>query len=658
MGERLTKVEKIIKDYEKEKKSVENKYNDNKLKEKIAEIDRKLKPSELHIQRLEEELKSIPASEKDLIAEYKKKIEEEKNPKLEGEEGFDKDAHYDIERRKNLDEKQKLVTELENNQKDKNREKNRNGELLDLETKQRAILTQEKISIDNEIEKVELNMKMTLMDMKSFEYQYEEKDGIKIPKNGNEYKELNDKYASLQDVLKDLKDAKLLCDKELKKFQEKDVKKMENFTKVWNDTNKDKEDIKTKKNVRTEKTKEQRNTQTNEDRSETQEQSEQQEETTETTKTTSGQPHTQTNEDRSETEEKAKDESGKEKETEGEKSENASKYNNERPNIGKQYGRLDLDKEKSVDTSIRKITCEVGLGKYFVELNNGTVETYTAGVLSKKQAKEMFKLYDIDKKSNIDPNMISILLMYTDKNIIGNPKAFVQEYVNDPNRDFQVVYSDKLSNRHGKIMSDEGVLEDLPDEYSVYTRLGLKQDKPVKPLKRVEKRFLRKMALKQEEHENTFVMMDKRNFLKKITDTVLSKLGKEPKFLPEVINDNERLSMILTSRRNEKISENVNSKISASMEERLSKEMKDEDIVGYEEKVSETTRRNEFVNQYRNVLQKPILDARKEVNEEIIENAKKGYIDRQYDPYSRTKEMLDKRIKESNETKENDEEER
>ena len=233
MGERLTKVEKIIKDYEKSRKMIENKYSDKDLKEKIAEIDKKLKPSELHIQRLEDELKEIPATEKDLIAEYKKKIEEERNPKLEGEEGFDENAHYDKERRNNLDEKQKLLEELNNRQKNKDREKTKKNELLDLETKQRATLTQEKMSIDNEIEKVELNMKMTLMDIQDFKYEYEEKDGVRIPKNGAEYKELNDKYADMQDKLKDLKDAKNMCERKLEEFKQKDNENAEKISKAW-----------------------------------------------------------------------------------------------------------------------------------------------------------------------------------------------------------------------------------------------------------------------------------------------------------------------------------------------------------------------------------------------------------------------------------------
>ena len=244
MGERLTKVEEIIKKYETKQKELENQYDNKDLKDKIAEIDKKLRPSELHIQRLEEELKAIPATQKDLIAEYKKKIEEEKNPKIKGEEGFDEEAHYDIERRKNLNEKQGLLEELMKRQNDTNREKNISTELLDLETNQRKTLTQEKMSIDNEIEKIELNMKMTLTDIKDFKYKYEEKDGVRIPKNGAEYKELNDKYTIMQDKLNDLKNAKNLCETKLEEFKQKDNEKIEKLSKAWYDVRDNKDTTK------------------------------------------------------------------------------------------------------------------------------------------------------------------------------------------------------------------------------------------------------------------------------------------------------------------------------------------------------------------------------------------------------------------------------
>ena len=318
-----------------------------------------------------------------------------------------------------------------------------------------------------------------------------------------------------------------------------------------------------------------------------------------------------------------------------------------KPNIGKPYGKLDLDsegKDKDKDKHIRQITCEVGLGKYFVEFNDGTLETVNANVLSKKEAKSVFDVYDIDKKSNIDPNIISILLNYADKNLIGDPKKFVQEYVKEPNRDVPVVYSDKLTSRHGKIMMGKETLED--------TLLVGKQDNPVKPLKRFEKRFLRQMASKQREHKNTYLLMDERNVFKKMFDAVLSKIGKEPTFLLEETQKNEASISALNSKRMNEISENVNDKINSINKP----EMEEENVKKYTDQKKEAWKKSLRQYNVRNVLQapNPFINTKK-VDEEIIDNAKQGFTDRLNDPYARTKEMLDKKI---NEAKEENEEER
>ena len=292
--------------------------------------------------------------------------------------------------------------------------------------------------------------------------------------------------------------------------------------------------------------------------------------------------------------------------------------------------------------------------KYIVELNNGVTETVDASVLNKKQVKDIFNIYGIDKKANIDPNIISILLKYDDrvKNTTSNPKEYVMEYVKKPNSKFEVVYSDKLSNRHGKIMLGKEPLEDTSVGY--LSNSEMKQDAPVRPLKRREKSFLRKLALKQEEHENTYVIMDKRNIFKKVWDGILSYMDIEPKFLPEVTKDNQRLEEILTSRRNDEISKEVNSKIAAGMEEKLTKHMKDEDVVKYEEKVEERKRRNEFVSQYRNVLQNSNLDARESVNKEIEDKAKEGNKEKMNDPYLKTKDMIDKKLRDAKASRDDD----
>lgn len=260
MEDRLKKIEAMIKNYNKDKKQIEKKYDKKELLNQIADIDKqlnepvklidreienlKIEKSELseseknliagydekiqnklierEIEKLKREKGELPESEKDLIAEYDEKIqkEEKRINELYKNSYNDKNMEELFAKKRELTEKLKLIPA------GKEAEKNKNMELFDLENKQRASLTQEKNSIQNEIEKVELNMNMILMDIKDFKYEYEEiGDGVKVPKNGAEMRELNNKYQKQQDVLNNLKSAKSMCEKELDKFKQKDNEK-------------------------------------------------------------------------------------------------------------------------------------------------------------------------------------------------------------------------------------------------------------------------------------------------------------------------------------------------------------------------------------------------------------------------------------------------
>lgn len=253
MGERVTKVEKMLKDFEQEQKRIQSKYdvensqkkiqsryNTKTVDKEIQEVDSNLKKSDLHIKRLKDELAKVNPTQKDLIEKYKKAIEVAEN---------------DEERKNNLSKKQKLMNKKQekinkrqeligNLMKDKpNREKKMQQELRESEDKVRAVLTQESIKIDKEIEGIKANMQMTLFNMSNFEYKYEIKDGIRIPTNGEQYKELNDKYTSLNEQLQDLKEAKKVCEDKINEFKEKDAKIAEQMAKAWNSL-KEKETIK------------------------------------------------------------------------------------------------------------------------------------------------------------------------------------------------------------------------------------------------------------------------------------------------------------------------------------------------------------------------------------------------------------------------------
>lgn len=235
MGERVEQVQKMIKSFENSQKRIARKYNDKDIKNEIKDIDnaldeinQKLKVKDLHIQRLEEQLQQVSPSERDLVEEYKNAIEKAKSEYEEEKQNSGMQKY--------LDKKEELSIKLNSDK--TNNEKLIKQEVRNAEDKLRAKLTQEGIKLDNEINKTELNMKLTLADMNDFKYQYEEKNGARIATNGDEYREINEKYENLKVELTELKNAKQLCESKLQEFKDRDAKEAEKISKAWNDAKK------------------------------------------------------------------------------------------------------------------------------------------------------------------------------------------------------------------------------------------------------------------------------------------------------------------------------------------------------------------------------------------------------------------------------------
>ena len=86
MGERVEQVQKMIKSFENAQKRIIRKYNEADIKKEIddidsilAQINSDLKRKNLHIERLEEQLKEVSPNERELIEEYKNAIEKSKS---------------------------------------------------------------------------------------------------------------------------------------------------------------------------------------------------------------------------------------------------------------------------------------------------------------------------------------------------------------------------------------------------------------------------------------------------------------------------------------------------------------------------------------------------------------------------------------------------
>lgn len=244
MEKRTNKVEKMIKDFESKKRNIQNSYSKDQFKEmqnldkQIAEIKRKQEENSkkdftrenLHIQRLEEELNRVNPMDRELIAQYKESIKEASKPIREMEEEKNK-AIKEIEEKES--KKQELLLSIKNEQ--TTNKNNIERATREAEDELRGSLTREKMSIESDIEKKQLNMQQVLLKIKNFKYKYEEKDGVKIPLNGDKLKSMNDEYNKMQDELNDLKKAKKMCEGKLEEFKLLDIKRMEKINNILNE---------------------------------------------------------------------------------------------------------------------------------------------------------------------------------------------------------------------------------------------------------------------------------------------------------------------------------------------------------------------------------------------------------------------------------------
>lgn len=74
--------------------------------------------------------------------------------------------------------------------------------------------TQTKMKLERSRKQLEIDMQRTLFKMRDFEYEYEEKDGVKIPTNGDEFRKINEKYDKQIEKMKDIDEAISLCDEQ------------------------------------------------------------------------------------------------------------------------------------------------------------------------------------------------------------------------------------------------------------------------------------------------------------------------------------------------------------------------------------------------------------------------------------------------------------
>ena len=103
---------------------------------------------------------------------------------------------------------------IEQNEKSKKQEEIEKNDLKDATIK---LITQNSMRIEKEIKNAELQYQIESNKIENFEYK---KDKEGHPTNGDEFKQIWDKRNDIMDQLKDLREAKNLCDKSLEELKQ------------------------------------------------------------------------------------------------------------------------------------------------------------------------------------------------------------------------------------------------------------------------------------------------------------------------------------------------------------------------------------------------------------------------------------------------------
>ena len=293
MGKRTEEVKRMLEKHQKKQKQIERKTKD--VTEKIEELGTKIGRFDLEIEKLENKLSTLSSLDEDkaLREEYQEQIKKLENgywdksksnikiEKLQNElsetPSNDTDTIEKIQeqieelkngsedvwidgRNKCLEEKQELETQLKESE--TNREKER--ALKEEDERFRSNLAQGKREIDKDIEttelkiqRAEINCKLKYQEIKDFKYEYEEyeeKDDngntvikTKVTNQGKlnrlnmDYEKLQDSIKEQKGLLKDLQEAKAMCEKELAIFKRKDEERAKKLGKAWNEAKKSEE---------------------------------------------------------------------------------------------------------------------------------------------------------------------------------------------------------------------------------------------------------------------------------------------------------------------------------------------------------------------------------------------------------------------------------
>ena len=202
----VKKVQDQIEEFRKMGDKAELKEEKNKMQEEYDKNVNTIEKEKVVIENLKDTFKKFEGDLNyfDKDSEDYKKI----NARLENIKNNIEKSKNEIEiKTKENEEKKPKIAEL--NKKIESKDAKR--ELRDEKSK---YFTQTKMKLERSRKQLEIDMQRTLFKMRDFEYEYEEKDGVRIPLNGDEFRKINEKYDKQIEKMKDIDEAISLCDEQ------------------------------------------------------------------------------------------------------------------------------------------------------------------------------------------------------------------------------------------------------------------------------------------------------------------------------------------------------------------------------------------------------------------------------------------------------------
>ena len=232
------KVEQIMRDYKREIRKIDDKYEVKNVKKiDTKEIDEKIEYEKSFIEKLETQGKD---ENTELIGRAKERLEKAEKEKQEIQDKYEEAKTKREEKLNNVMNLKnskvilpsgREVTQKEKDEMDKN----------DLKDKAIRELTQESNRISKELINKQKELEAKVEEKNNFKYEFEkDENGKSTGKsiNDNVIDKIYKDYENIKKEMLELNKMQEACNKYLEEFKQKDNEKMKKFSKAWNESNK------------------------------------------------------------------------------------------------------------------------------------------------------------------------------------------------------------------------------------------------------------------------------------------------------------------------------------------------------------------------------------------------------------------------------------